>query len=154
MGWLDVAICKIHAWVFVETWQGIGREECTVCGMTRSIEEKVQAEVLAAMPAPEPAPGKRKRAPRMVTMQLGEDMVFTTRREDLPSMPDGAFRNVAIAEKASARPSVAVAEERAKGVLAELAKGTRVAVIAVLFGISQARVYQIRAAAKAAEAAQ
>lgn len=148
MGWFDGERCPKHDWKWQPTWGEMGFQECQACGTTRSV---AQRQVLLNGRVWNPEDLDRE---TMVEQLVNPPSVLPTelRPVDTVALNPGDMVPVPSETTFRGRPSAEVAEVRRLAMLEQLAKGAKPAEVARMFGVSAARVYQVRAAAKAQEA--
>lgn len=133
--WLDAPTCTTHAWRWVPTWANVGFDECWRCGVTGPVREgTAPLEVGAPVDDPIAVPADVPATPRLGRPAL-PPVAVTPRAEHLAVK--GLRGGAAAARDAQIR--------------ACLIRGDRAVVVAKQFGISLARVYQIKVAAKRQE---
>lgn len=124
MGWLDAQICDRHRWRWVQTWHNVGFQECSACGMTRSVTERQVIDL-----------DDRVRYP--------EEMRFEPEAE-----PAATASNARRGRGPSPSPEIA---RRNAAILEALAAGRRVRDLAREFSVSAATVYQLTWRSKRAQ---
>lgn len=160
--WLDAPPCATHSWRWVPTWANLGFDECWRCGVTGPVREgaamsenespvggsTVAAEGEVSTPAALPVDKPEAAAGANGSLPLDKDGRGSSARKGRPALPPVAVtpRAEHLAVKGLRGGAAAARDAQIR---ACLIRGDRAVVVAKQFGISLARVYQIKDAAKA-----